>query len=180
MMPKLETWSLKRIARVAGALSIGSGVPDGFSVSTISRVIVPNDPAATAANILGSLLTGGPGAAALTTAQAQAMAFVMLKMHAFAYVIALVFTGFGCLCLAYLATRATFIPRVSGWFLAIDGLGYLTSSFSSLVYPPLAVALRPVVPFVTGILGTGALMIWLIVNGVNVPRWEEQNGGAFQ
>ncbi len=239
-MFNLDRWSVKRIARVAAVLGIGSGVPDGFSVSMIRKVFVPNDAAATAANILHSetlfrasmcaelfalamfvtsqvmlyrlfkpasrqaarlflvltimgatiqaldvfgdfgaltILKGGAGLAALTIPQLQAMAFVILKMHAFAYNVALVFIGFCSLCLAYLATRATFLPRISGYFLAIDGLGYLTSSFGALLAPTFIVHLRPWVPFVTAIMGTGALLIWLIVKGVDVQRWEEQNGG---
>src|SRR5262249_28729337 len=46
--------SLKTTARLAGALNVLSGVPDGFSVSTVRRLFVRGDSATTAANILGS------------------------------------------------------------------------------------------------------------------------------
>lgn len=241
-MSNLDTWSINRLARVAGALSLGSGLPDGFSIYVIKKIFVRNDAAATAANILhfetlfrsgivaelcalaifaaslvllyvlfkpasrrGALLflvisimgatiqsldvlgditaltflKGGTGAAALTIAQAQAMAFLFLKMHSFVYTVSLAFTGLGALCLAYLATRAKFLPRVAGYFLAIDGLGYVTHSFGTLWAPTLIVHIQPFVPYFTAILGTGALMLWLIVKGVDVKRWQEQRDNAY-
>src|SRR5438034_6653570 len=46
--------SLRNTARMAAVLNILSAVPDGFSVSTLSKLVVRGDAAATAANILGS------------------------------------------------------------------------------------------------------------------------------
>src|SRR5262245_15112770 len=46
--------SLRAVARWAGALNILSGVPDGFAVSTLQKLVVRGDAAATARNILGS------------------------------------------------------------------------------------------------------------------------------
>ncbi len=46
--------SVRATARWAAALNILSAVPDGFSVSTLSKLVVRGDAAATAANILGS------------------------------------------------------------------------------------------------------------------------------
>src|SRR5215212_5760290 len=236
-MSNIDKWSPRRLTFMAGALSIGSGFPDGFSIYVLKKVLVKQDAAATAANILQfetlfrsgiiaeifalvifatslvllyllfkpasrrgaliflvvciigatiqsldvlgditalSFLKGGTGAAALPAPQAQAMAFLFLRMHLLVYTVSLAFTGFGSLCLAYVATQATFLPRVGGWFLAIDGLGYITHSFGTLVAPTWIVHLQPYVPYATSIFGTGALMIWLIVKGVNVPKWEEQ------
>jgi hypothetical protein len=46
--------SPKQTARLAGALYGVSAVPAGFSVYVLSKLVVRGDPAATAANILGS------------------------------------------------------------------------------------------------------------------------------
>ena len=51
-MQESSGWSVKRIARLGGFLSPFSGVPDGFSVSVLRKVFVPNNAAATAANVL--------------------------------------------------------------------------------------------------------------------------------
>ena len=100
---------------------------------------------------------------------------VSVRMHSLIYTVALSFTGFAALCLAYSATRATFLPRISGYFLMIDGLGYITHSFGTLWAPEMIVHIQPFVPFATAILGTGALMLWLIVKGVDADAWKRLN-----
>src|SRR5262249_1981200 len=51
---RMDGRSLRMMARWAGALNILSAVPDGFSVSTVQKLVVRGDAAATARNILGS------------------------------------------------------------------------------------------------------------------------------
>ncbi len=242
-MANLDNWPIKRIARLAGGLSIASGIPDGFSISVLKKVLVKGDAAATAMNILHnetlfragivseifalvifaislillyfifkaasqrgallfliiciigatiqsldvlgdlaalSFLKGGTGAASIPIIQAQTMAYHFFRMHLTIYTVSLAFTGFGSLCLAYAATHATFIPRFGGYFLAIDGLGYITHSFGTLLAPAWIVHLQPFVPYATAIFGTGFLMLWLIFKGVNAERWEQQAQTSLQ
>ncbi|MBI3490498.1 MAG: DUF4386 domain-containing protein [Acidobacteria bacterium] len=80
----------------------------------------------------------------------------------------LVFFGFYCLLIGYLIFRSTFLPRMLGVLMAIAGLGWLT-----FLSPPLATYLSPY-NFAPGILGEGALTVWLLVFGVNVPSWARQ------
>jgi hypothetical protein len=80
----------------------------------------------------------------------------------------LVFFGFYCLLLAYLVSRSTFLPHGLAPLLAFAGLGWLI--FFS---PALATRLYPYVLF-PGLIGEGALTLWLVVKGVNVERWNEQ------
>jgi hypothetical protein len=56
----------------------------------------------------------------------------------------------------------------------IDGLGYLTFTLAAFLSPPFATGIYPYVPFITAALGEGALMLWLIVKGVNAERWQQQ------
>jgi hypothetical protein len=74
---------------------------------------------------------------------------------------------FGCYCLliGYLIFRSTFLPRVLGALMAFAGLGWLT--FAS---PPLAGSLAPYV-YAPGLLGEGALALWLLLVGVNAENW---------
>jgi hypothetical protein len=90
---------------------------------------------------------------------------------ALSHVNPLVFFGFYCLLIGYLIFRSTFLPRILGALMAFAGLGWLT-----FLSPPLANHLSPYI-FAPGILGEGALTLWLLVAGVNVQRWEEQAGG---
>lgn len=80
----------------------------------------------------------------------------------------LVFFGFYCLLIAYLIFRATFLPRVLGVLMALAGLGWLT-----FLSPPLANRLSPYI-FVPGMVGEGALMLWLLLMGVSPERSHEQ------
>lgn len=228
-------------ARLAGTLYLISGVPAGFSVFVVRKLVVRGDPAATASNILGSehlfrlgfaadltgivlvlasmllvyelfkpvdrtrallvallfvigsahqaldcladltaliLLKGGSGLTVFTTAQAQALAFVAVRLHALAYDLALVFYGAGFIVLGTVVLQSTFVPRVIGVLVAIDGLGYLTFSFATFLAPALVAHLYPYLPFVTALLGEGSLMLWFIVKGVNAQRWQEQAATA--
>jgi hypothetical protein len=80
----------------------------------------------------------------------------------------LVFFGFYCLLIGYLIFRSTFLPRILGALMAFGGLGWLTFLSS-----PLANHLSPY-NLAPGILGEGALTLWLLVAGVNEERWKEQ------
>jgi hypothetical protein len=80
----------------------------------------------------------------------------------------LAFFGFYCLLLASLIARSTFLPLFLAPLLAFAGLGWLTffsPSLSSLLYP---YVLFP------GLIGEGALTLWLLVKGVDAERWNEQ------
>lgn len=78
----------------------------------------------------------------------------------------LVFFGVQCLLVGYLIVRSTFLPRVFGVLMVIAGFGWLT--FAS---PPLAASLAPY-NMIPGMIGEGATLLWLLLKGVDVPRWE--------
>jgi hypothetical protein len=77
--------------------------------------------------------------------------------------------GFGpyCLLLGYLTFRSTFLPPVLGVLMALAGVGWL-----AFLSPTLAHYLTLYIEIV-GILAEASLMLWLIVMGVNVPRWQK-------
>jgi len=84
----------------------------------------------------------------------------------------LVFFGFYCLLIGYLIFRSTFLPRILGVLMAFAGFGWLT-----FLSPPLANYLSPY-NMAPGIIGEGALTLWLLVKGVNEQRWKEQASAA--
>lgn len=84
----------------------------------------------------------------------------------------LVLFGVYCLLIGYLIFRSTFLPRALGVAMAMGGLGWLTFASSTL-----ADALTPY-NLVPGILGEGALTVWLLIFGVNSQRWKEQAAAA--
>ncbi len=80
----------------------------------------------------------------------------------------LVFFGVYCLLLGYLVLQSTFLPRFIGVLLLVAGLGWLT-----FLSPALRVSLYPY-NLAPGIIGEGVLTLWLLVAGVDVPRWQAQ------
>jgi len=229
--------SLRNVARLAAGLNILSAVPDGFSVSTLRKLVVRGDAAATAHNILGSenlfrlgfvadlvalvifiasavllyevfkpasrrgallflalmvmgtlsqaleaihdiaalaLLKAGAASSGLPSAQANELALIFLRLHVSTYQLALFFFGCSSLVMGFLILRATFVPRILGPLMMIDGLGFLTFSLAAFLAPAVATRMYPYIPFVTALVGEGALFLWLIIKGVNAERWREQ------
>ncbi|HEX4961622.1 MAG TPA: DUF4386 domain-containing protein [Thermoanaerobaculia bacterium] len=115
-----------------------------------------------------AVLRGAPYLSVFKVEQLQALAFLLLKLHAQANSISLVFFGFYCLLIGYLVFKSAFLPRILGVLMAFGGLGWLT-----FLSPSLASSLYPYV-LAPGILGEGALTLWLLLAGVNVQRWQEQ------
>jgi hypothetical protein len=100
--------------------------------------------------------------------QLQALAYMFLQLYAQAYGIALVFFGFYCLLIGYLTFKSTFLPRILGVLMVFAGLGWLT-----FLSPALAKSLSPYI-LLPGILGEGLLTVWLLLIGVDVPKWQEK------
>ena len=129
---------------------------------------------------VGSLLQLAPldilsGSSYLNTfsqQQLHSLSLLFLNLSVDAGHVALVFFGVFQLFLGYLIYQSTFLPRVIGVLIAVAGAGWLT-----FLSPPLAHYLLTVLE----VLGFGAeasLMLWLLVMGVNVQRWNEKAGAA--
>jgi hypothetical protein len=74
--------------------------------------------------------------------------------------------GIYCLLIGYLIFKSTFLPRILGVLMAVGGLGWLT-----FLSPALASYLSPY-NFAPGMLGEGALTVWLLVFGVDLSKRE--------
>jgi uncharacterized protein DUF4386 len=82
----------------------------------------------------------------------------------------LVFFGFYCLLIGTLIFKSTFLPRILGAGMALAGLGWLTFASAGLAH-----SLAPY-NMIPGVVGEGALTLWLLVMGVNAARWNERAG----
>jgi len=124
-----------------------------------------------------AVLGGAKYLTVFTGEQLQALAFLLLRLRGQASIVSFVFFGLHCFLVGTLVFRSTFLPRVVGALMVLAGLGWLTMSFANLLAPPLARALGSI-PMMTSGLGEGSLTLWLLVMGVNVPRWKELAGVA--
>lgn len=114
------------------------------------------------------LLKDAPYLAAFTTEQLQGLTLAFHRVRAQANDIGLVFFGLHCLGVGCLILRSTFLPRIIGGLMVVAGLGWLT-----FLFPPLAHSFAPF-NMLPGAVGELSLTLWLLIRGVNVPRWNEQ------
>src|ERR1700758_243132 len=117
------------------------------------------------------VLTAGSPLSALTQQQLQAVAYMFLKLNGLTFDTYLVFFGLWCVLTGYLIFRSTFLPRILGVLLAIDGLGWMT-----FMSPPLGHYLFPAIAVASG-LAEIPLQLWLLIFGVNNERWKAQAEG---
>jgi Domain of unknown function (DUF4386) len=109
---------------------------------------------------------------AFTTEQLQVSAFFSLQLFEIAFAICLIFFGLEFLAKTYLISKSTFFPRIIGLLLGIEGLGYLINSFTLFLAPTLQTRIFPYF-LLTG-LAEVIYCLWLLIMGVNEPRWNEQ------
>jgi hypothetical protein len=119
------------------------------------------------------LLGGSSSLQAFTPAQLQSLASLSLTLHESGFGVGLVFFGVSCLVSGYLLYRSGYFPRTLGVLQTLAGICYLINSFALILRPPLAAKMFPtiLIPAFVGELGT---CIWLLVMGLNQPRWDER------
>lgn len=119
------------------------------------------------------LLEDGSYLKAFSPEQLQALSYLAIKAHGYGFGIGLIFFGVACLVRGYLIYRSGYFPKVLGLLMAIAGLSYLVNSFALLLSPSLAASMFPGL-LVPAFIAELSLSLWLIVKGVNLPRWEQQ------
>ena len=126
------------------------------------------------ANLAALSLVEGTGyLGAFDAAQLQATAYLFVKLHAQGNLTSLVFFGCYCLLIGWLVFESSFFPRAIGVLMALAGACYLINSLANFVSPPIAARLFPLI-LLPCLVGELALTLWLLVAGINVPRWEER------
>jgi hypothetical protein len=188
----LEHLILFRAGLAAEVFYLICNVPLIFILYRLFRVVNPRvalagaifgllSTAVEAVSVLGhyapiAILTGAEYREAFTAAQLQAASYLSLRLFEGGFAVSLVFFGFDCLALSYLIVKSTFFPRIIGAALAIEGVGYLVNSFALLLAPVLQARIFPY--FTLTALAEVCFALWLLVMGIDEPRWREQADNA--
>jgi len=113
-----------------------------------------------------ALLTDVQLASAFGAGQLQNLAMAGFTLHTQSFYISLVLFGLYDVLLGYLVVRSSYIPRSIGALLICAGVGWL-----AFLWPPLATALSSVI-LPLGALAEIVFMLWLLLRGVDVPKWQ--------
>lgn len=110
--------------------------------------------------------------------QLNTLAFLSIRLYGYGAGFAMVFYGVGSILFGYLMYRSGYLPRVLGALVALSGLGFLVRSFAMVLAPAYASSALLLPTALAGL----ALTMWLLVRGVDLPKWElrdaETAGGA--
>jgi hypothetical protein len=116
------------------------------------------------------------GGSSLSEAERQSLALLALDLHGLGVHIWETVFGLHCLALGVLVVRSRFLPRALGVLLGVAAVGYLLNGIGNLAMPGGARVYAAVVA-VGAVAGEVPFLLWLLVKGVDVERWEEAARG---
>lgn len=87
----------------------------------------------------------------------------------------MVFYGVASVLRGYSIFRSGYLPKALGVLLALAGAGFITKNFALVLVPAYASDLFLLPMFLAGV----SMTVWLLLKGVNVPKWEAQ-AAAFE
>ncbi|MBV9720157.1 MAG: DUF4386 domain-containing protein [Candidatus Eremiobacteraeota bacterium] len=113
------------------------------------------------------LLEGATYLRTFSPEQLNTLALLSLKLYGDGAEVFMAFGGVGSIIVGYLIFRSCYLPKTLGVLLALAGLGFITINVALVLAPAYAspVLLLPV------LLATLSLALWLLVKGVDVPKW---------
>ncbi len=74
-------------------------------------------------------------------------------------------------------SRSGYFPKALGLLLILGSLSYLVNSLVLFLAPTFADRIFPIMVF--AFVGELSLCLWLIVKGVNLPKWKERVSGPL-
>ena len=100
--------------------------------------------------------------------QVSSLAMLSLKFYGYGGGVFMVFYGVACVLRGYLIFQSEYLPKVLGALLALAGLGFVIRNFALVLAPPYASDVLLLPMFLAGV----SLTAWLLVKGVDIPKWE--------
>src|SRR6266849_6613431 len=99
--------------------------------------------------------------------QVNALVLLSLKFYGYGGMIFTAYYGMAWIVRAYLMFRSGYLPKFLGVLMAIGGIGFVVRNFVLILAPAYASGALLVLMFPGGLL----LTVWLLVKGVDVPKW---------
>jgi hypothetical protein len=129
-------------------------------------------------NLLGGLfalqlLSGADFLKGFTPDQLNALGLVLLEGHDSGVFVAQVFFAFHLFFLGYLVFRSGYFPRLLGILLVLSSVGYLTESYGNFLAPGYESVYASIV-MVLAMIGELPFMLWLLIKGISVSKWNER------
>jgi hypothetical protein len=121
------------------------------------------------------LILGGAGYLdSFSRDQLNAMVLLSLKFYSYAGMIFTAYYGLSWMVRAYLMFHSEYLPKFLGVLMAIGGVGFVARNFLLILAPAYASGALLMLMFPGGL----ALVAWLLIKGVDVPKWEAKAASA--
>lgn len=114
------------------------------------------------------ILGGADYLKTFSPAQLNTLALLSLKLFGYGGGIFTVFYGVAWVLRGYLIFRSGYLPRFLGVLLTLGGLAFVTRNFALVLAPAYASGSLLLLALPGGL----SLTVWLLVRGVDVPKWE--------
>ena len=114
------------------------------------------------------ILGGAPYLKTFSADQLNSLALLSLKFYGYAGMIFTAYYGMGWIVRSYLMFRSSYLPKFLGVLMAIGGAGFVVRNFALILAPAYASDVFLMMMFPGGLV----LMAWLLIKGVNVPKWQ--------
>src|SRR5947209_9786750 len=106
--------------------------------------------------------------------QLNALVLLSLKFYGYAGMMFTAYYGMSWIVRAYLIFRSGYLPKFLGVLMAIGGLGFVVRNFLLILAPGYASDVLLMLMFPGGLI----LTVWLLVKGVDVPKWKAKVSAA--
>ena len=123
--------------------------------------------------IVLQLLNGADFLSVFDTDQINALVMVFLNAFNMGFSLDLVFFSLHLFFVGYLVLKSGFFPKILGILLLIAFAGYLTDSFTGILFPDYKQMVSSIV-MIPNTLAELAFMLWLLIKGINVEKWEKR------
>lgn len=118
------------------------------------------------------VLRGGSHLKSFSPEQLDTLVLLSLKMFGLGAAIFTVFYGMGWVLRGYLMFQSGYFPKLMGVLMTMAGLAFIVSNFALVLAPQY----RSRWLLLASLPGLLFMIVWLLVKGVDLPKWEEKTG----